>query len=318
MTVDILCATFNGGEFVRDFLTSLAAQTHADWRLWVRDDGSSDGTADVVREWSANDARVRLSCVARADEALGAARSFAWLLERLPDSPSYVMFADQDDVWRPHKIEQTLAAMRAAETKLGERAPVLVHTNLVVTDASLRVLHPSFWTYSRIHPEPATLRRVITHNVTTGSTIMMNRALTKLVGSPPPEMAMHDWWCACVAAAFGHVIALHESTVLYRQHGANAVGARDQRLGLSNIPRAILARRGSTTEFRRGLDRTATQARGFLARYGDTLNEADRRFLTGYARIPERGFVRRKIDLLRFRVLPDHGMLHALGVLFRG
>ena len=200
----------------------------------------------------------------------------------------------------------------------GERFPLLVHTDLAVTDAALSELHPSFWTYSRIHPEPATLKRMIAHNVTTGATIMMNRALTDLVGSPPDEMAMHDWWCACVAAAFGRVVALNESTVLYRQHGANAVGARDKRVTIAGIPSAILARRGTTAEFRRGLDQTAIQARAFVARYGAALGDADRRFLEAYARIPQRGFVRRKIDLLRFRVLPDQGMLHALGVLLRG
>lgn len=318
MTVDIACATFNGGEFVDEFLTSLVAQTHSDWRLWVRDDGSSDATVDVVRGWAARDPRIHLLVAASPSEGLGAARSFAWLLDRVPDDASYVMFADQDDVWRPTKIERTLAAMRASETKLGENAGVLVHTDLTVTDASLRELHPSFWAYSRIHPEPATLRRVITHNPTTGSTVMMNRALTRLIGSPPAEMAMHDWWCACAAAAFGHVVAIPEATVLYRQHAANVVGARDRRVPISGIPAAVLARRGSTADFRRGLDKAATQARAFLDRYRDMLDEADRRFLAEYARIPKRGFVRRKIDLLRLRVLPDHGMLHALGVLLRG
>jgi hypothetical protein len=318
MTVDIACAMFNGGEFVHELLNSLASQTHRDWRLWVRDDGSSDATADVVREWSTRDARIQLLIAACPTEGLGAARSFAWLLDRLPNGATYVMFADQDDVWRPTKIERTLAVMRAAETRLGDDARVLVHTDLTVTDASLHELHPSFWAYSRIHPEPATLRRVITHNPTTGSTIMMNRALTRLIGSPPAEMAMHDWWCACTAAAFGHVVAIPESTVLYRQHSTNAIGARDARIPLSGMPAAVLARRGSTAEFRRGLDKTAAQARAFLDRYRDILEEADRRFLADYSKIPERGFVRRKIDLLRFRVLPDHGMLHALGVLLRG
>jgi hypothetical protein len=318
MTVDILCATFNGGEFLRDFLQSLETQSHADWRLWVRDDGSSDDTAGIVRARAGENSRIRLACVAGAGERLGAARSFAWLLEQLPRDATHVMFADQDDVWRPQKIERTLSAMRAAESELGAPTPLLVHTDLAVTDTALTELHPSFWTYSRVHPEPATLRRLIAHNVTTGATIMMNRALTDLVGSPPAEMVMHDWWCACVAAAFGRVIAVNESTVLYRQHGANAVGARDQRLSLAGVPGAILARRGTTAEFRRGLDQTATQARGFLARYGDALSDADRRFLEAYGQIPQRGFMRRKIDLLRYRVLPDHGMLHALGVLLRG
>jgi glycosyltransferase involved in cell wall biosynthesis len=318
MRVEIVCATFNGVSFVRDFLRSVEGQSHADWRLWIRDDGSSDETVEIVRERCTRDRRVKLLSVANANDGLGAARSFAWLLERLPDDAGDVMFADQDDVWRPDKIARTLTAMRVAESKFGERVPLLVHTDLTVTDAALRELHPSFWTYSRIRPEPVSLRRVIGHNVATGSTIMMNRALVRRVGVPPADVAMHDWWCVCVAAAFGHVVALHESTILYRQHTTNAVGARDKQLTLRRLPGAILARRNTTAAFRRDLDTTARQAHEFLARYGSDLCDADRRFLAAYARIPTRAFVRRKIDLLRFRIHPDHGMLHALGVLLRG
>src|SRR5262249_32908470 len=134
MRVEIACAMFNGARFVRDFLRSIEGQSHADWRLWIRDDGSSDGTVEVVRELCTRDRRVKLLSVADANDGLGAARSFAWLLERLPDDAGHVMFADQDDVWRPDKIERTLAAMRAAETDFGERVPLLVHTDLTVTD----------------------------------------------------------------------------------------------------------------------------------------------------------------------------------------
>jgi glycosyltransferase involved in cell wall biosynthesis len=318
MTVDIVCATYNGAPFLAEFRASLEAQTHSDWRLWLRDDGSRDDTVALVQAWAAADLRVHLTLVADERDRLGAARSFAWLLERLPRDRSYVMFADQDDVWRSRKIELTLGAMRAAESNTSGSLPVLVHTDLTVTDSSLTVLHRSFWEYANLHPEQPTLRRTIAHNVTTGSTVMMNRALADLVGAPPPEIAMHDWWCASVAAAFGKIVAVHDATVLYRQHDANAVGARDRRLPISEIPRAIVARRGTSAEFRHGLSQAAAQAESFLKRYGEALSAEDRRFIEGFARLPQRGFVRRKIDLLRYRVLPDRGVLHALGVLLRG
>ena len=318
MTVHIACATYNGGRFFEEFLESLRTQTHGDWRLYIRDDASGDATVDIAEAAAARDSRVQLTPAAPGNERLGAARSFLWLVNRLPADATHVMFADQDDVWLPAKIERTLAAMRQAEAELGDALPLLVHTDLTVTDGTLREIHPSFWTYSRIHPEPATLRRIVSHNVTTGATVMMNRALHALIRESPDEVAMHDWWCACVASAFGRVVAVHEPTILYRQHGTNSIGAKDKRLSLSDMPGAILARRHTTSEFRRGLDCAARQAHAFLLRYGPVLSDGDRRFLSAYAKIPERRFLRRKIDLLRFRVLPDQGVLHALGVLIRG
>jgi hypothetical protein len=318
MTIDILCATFNGARFFPAFRVSLEAQTHEDWQLWIRDDGSSDDTVDLIREWADSDDRIHVVCDASSTERLGAARSFAQLLTSSRPDSTYLMFADQDDVWLPHKIERTFAAMRQAEATHGSVTPLLVHTDLTVTDTLLRTVHQSFWEYARIHPEPATLKRLIAHNVTTGSTIMMNRPLAAIAGQPPSDIAMHDWWCACVAAAFGKVVALHEATILYRQHDSNALGARDHRLTARDIWRAMLARRGTSGEFRRDLTQSSTQASAFLSRYGGELNPADRSFLADYEQIPKRSFVRRKVDLLRYRVLPERGALHALGVLWRG
>ena len=321
MTVDIICSVWNGARFLPDFFQSLAAQTHADWRLWVRDDGSVDGSAELVRSAGTVDSRIRLLDFDDAGDAvrLGVARAFGWLLERVPGDANYIMCADQDDVWLPTKIERTLLAMRAAESgpSTERNAPILVHTDLTVVDAELRLVHSSFWEFSRLDPEPSTLRRIAVQNVTTGATVMINRALRDRVGRAPRGVAFHDWWYACVAAAFGRVVALRESTVLYRQHGGNAVGARDRRTGLSDLSRAMTGVLGGTREFRRGLNQSAKQAAAFAERYGAQLDDDDRRFLEAYSRIPTHGFVRRKMEVLRLRTVPRQGVLRALGALLR-
>jgi hypothetical protein len=321
MKVDIVCSVLNGAPYLPAFLESLDAQTHAEWRLWVRDDGSTDASVDVVRDKAAADRRVHL--IHTGGPPVGVGKAFGWLLDRVPSDAAYVMCADQDDVWLPRKIERTLATMRAAEadaSSAGRAAePVLVHTDLTVVDAQLRVLHPSFWAFAGLRPEPASLRRFAVHNVTTGATMMLNRPLRALVGSMPAEAVIHDWWCACVAAAFGRVVALHEPTVLYRQHGANTIGARrDPRVPLADAPRAALQALGKTSEFRADVRRAAAQAGAFLERYGQLLGDHDRRFLQAFSRIPDRGFLRRKLDLLRYRTLPEHGILRSLGVVLRG
>ena len=51
--VDILLATYNGARYLPELLASLEAQTFRDWRLIVRDDGSSDGSLTLVEDWTA-------------------------------------------------------------------------------------------------------------------------------------------------------------------------------------------------------------------------------------------------------------------------
>lgn len=311
--VDIVLACLNGEALLPELLRSLQAQTHDAWRLWIRDDGSSDRTVALVESFAAADARIHL--LHRGGPPMGVAGAFGWLLDRVPADVRYVMFADHDDVWLPRKIEITLAAMCSAES--ATPGPVLVHTDLRVVDDALRVLHQSFWELSGIRPEPVTLRRLIVQNVVTAPSAMLNAPLLRLVGGTPHEAIYQDWWCACVAAAFGRVIAVPEATVLYRQHGGNAVGAKRARLPLHDLPRAAWSALRATSRLREDIGRTAAQAGAFLRRYEPALDDGDRAFLRAYARIPDEPYFARKLAVLRLRIRREHGLWRNLGVLLR-
>ena len=61
-TIDVLLATYNGARFLPEQLSSLGDQTYKDWRLVVRDDGSSDDTLAIIKRW-AQDADVPVKIV---------------------------------------------------------------------------------------------------------------------------------------------------------------------------------------------------------------------------------------------------------------
>lgn len=105
--VDILLATYNGAKYLPEQLASLESQTHGDWRLIVRDDGSSDGSLDLVRDWAVETGS-DLVVLEDGESRLGPAQSFGQLLAR-SDAP-YFAFCDQDDVWLAEKIKARLAS----------------------------------------------------------------------------------------------------------------------------------------------------------------------------------------------------------------
>lgn len=314
-TVDVICSVLNGARFLPDLLDSLSRQTHADWRLWVRDDGSSDASVQIVRDRAAEDPRVVL--MHAGGPRLGIAGAYGWLLERVPPDSTYVMTADVDDVWLPRKIEQTLAAMRQAEAESSPATPILVHTDLVVVNERLEVIHPSFWTLTALDPEPATVRRQVVRTLVAAPTLMLNRALREAVGPVPPGPLYQDWWFGLVAVALGRIVPVREATVLYRQHGGNAVGARDTRITLATLPATIARGWRGRGAFRVGLEQVAVQAQAFLDRYEPRLADDDRELLGAFARLPRQPFLARKIDAMRYRVVPGDGVLRALGVLLR-
>ena len=77
--IDILLATYNGAAYIREQIGSILQQTVADWHLLVHDDGSTDGTVDIVREYVQADKRIRL--VEDGERHLGVAKNFLHLLK---------------------------------------------------------------------------------------------------------------------------------------------------------------------------------------------------------------------------------------------
>lgn len=315
MTIDILLSVYNGAPFIAEQLQSVQAQTFADWRLWIRDDGSTDDTVGMIRAFTEADPRIRL--LSADGERWDVSRSFGWLLEQPEVDADYVMFCDADDYWLPNKIELTLDAMLRAEAAASAGTPVLVHTDLLVTDAQLRVVNDSLWRYECIRPDRATLRRLLVQNTVTGPTMMMNRPLVERAVPIPAHAFAQDWWVALVARCFGRIVPVWTSTVLYRQHRQNRSGAHHLRSGPAQLLRKIAAARGNTPRLRETLHKTSRQAGAFLRQYESALTPAERRLLRRYAEIPDCGLLRRKLRVMELRTLPEHGLLRNIGLVLR-
>ncbi len=220
--IAILLCVFNSEDYLPELLDSLYAQTCQDFEIFVHDDGSSDRTPDILASYAQKHGR--LTVLDDPHPGRKAKGSFVWLLEQV--EADYYMFCDHDDVWLPFKVERTLAKMKECEAE-NPGKPVVVNTDLKVTDSHLKVLHPSFWTYSRIDCDLLRdFNYLAVYNAFTGCTMMIDRAARDLSLPVSPEATMHDKWIALKVAYAGGVLAsLKEATILYRQHGTNEVGA---------------------------------------------------------------------------------------------
>jgi glycosyltransferase involved in cell wall biosynthesis len=224
--VRILLAAYNGAEWLAEQLESIQRQTFTHWRLLVRDDGSSDGTPDIVRAFAARDGRIEL--LADGGGRLGLLGNFAVLMEAaLQTSAGYFAFCDQDDVWHPEKLAWQMKCLAAAEQVSPSHTPIAVHSDLAVVDAQLRPIHASFLRYQGLwHEAGRPLRTLVVQNFVTGCTLLINRPLLELAVPLPGEALVHDWWLALCAAAAGRLEFVPRATVSYRQHGRNTIGAK--------------------------------------------------------------------------------------------
>ena len=219
--IAILMATYNGERYISEQLDSIMRQSCTSWQLFVHDDGSTDQTPAILRSYALEHDNMT---VLEYESQRGSAANFLSLLQRV--EADYYMFSDQDDVWRNDKIQVSFDAMQNEETAHPGK-PVIVYSDLCVTDKALKVVCESFWQQSNIHPEFLTkFADIAAVTPATGSTMLFNRQARQQAVYPANHATMHDAWVtACVLRTDGIIHPISQPLVSYRQHEDNVIGA---------------------------------------------------------------------------------------------
>lgn len=231
--IAILLSTYNGEKYLRQQLDSLFCQTFSDFVLYVRDDGSSDTTIDILFEYERKFTNIVV--FKDTEKRKGACMSFMWLLEKV--EAEYYMFCDQDDVWFPSKIQLTLDVVKSEECR-SQNLPILVHTDLVVTNSTLNIISKSLWENDNTNPLKITRKYLRLVNYITGCTMLFNRKARDLAIMDTKHILMHDYWIGiCVDSSKGIIISLPIPSIYYRQHDHNTIGASDKKYRFPRLQR---------------------------------------------------------------------------------
>jgi len=197
---------------LRNQLQSLREQTHSNWICLVSDDASSDEAFGRVVELTEGDPRF---VVSRSAERLGFYRNFERALAMAPAEADFVTLCDQDDRWRPVKLERLLGAIGSAQ---------LVYSDSRIVSPSGELVRPSFWTErSNNHTNFGSL---LLANTVTGAASLFRRDLLDDALPLPPRIAkaFHDHWLAIVAMARGGIAYVDEPLWDYVQHDETVIG----------------------------------------------------------------------------------------------
>ena len=217
MKVNILMSTYNGQQFLAEQIRSIQVQSYTDWTLFIRDDGSSDNTKEILKDFEHQDSRIHLIDSDKSDN-LGVIKSFHKLVNH--DRADYYFFSDQDDVWLPNKLELSL---KEAQYYLAD-LPLMVYMDLKVVNQDLEIMTESM-VKSQSHHANTELVQELTENTVTGGVAMINHALAEM-WQETDDILMHDWYLALLASAFGNLVFIDQPGELYRQHSDNVLGAR--------------------------------------------------------------------------------------------
>ena len=217
-SVTVLLALHQGAAHLDAQLASLEAQEGGAPSVIVSDDGSTDAGPAIARRHDGERLRVRLTDGPRQ----GAAANFLHLLREAGPQAPHVSLCDQDDIWLPDKTARALRALGAVPPGV----PAVHCGRTWICDRDGRVLRASV-----LHPRPPSFRNALVQSLAGGNTMTLNRAALDLVQAASTEaeaaggIVVHDWWIyQIVSGAGGRMIYDPAPLLLYRQHGANAIG----------------------------------------------------------------------------------------------
>jgi glycosyltransferase involved in cell wall biosynthesis len=112
--VSIIMPCYNAEKYVAKAINSVLKQTFADWELLIVDDGSTDGSAEIIRWYCEKDDRI---CYYKTDYPSGGATIPRNVATGLAQG-RFIAFLDSDDIWLPTKLEQQLPLFADEQTAI--------------------------------------------------------------------------------------------------------------------------------------------------------------------------------------------------------
>ena len=201
--ISVCIATYNGERYNRQQINSIVCQLNVDDEIIVSDDGSTDGTLDIVK--GIGDKRIKIiegpgrkSPILNFECALKASKG------------DFIFLSDQDDVWKPDKVEICMKWLKTYHC---------VVSDAEVTDNRLKPLYPSL--YDIMQVRQGRIYNTIWKNGYTGCCMAFRRNVLEASLPFPKNIPMHDIWIGNVAAYKYNVIFIPDRLIHFRRHENN-------------------------------------------------------------------------------------------------
>ncbi len=204
--ISVVMTSYNGEKYIGEQIESVLLNLSMEDELIISDDGSKDGTLDLIKAYQDKDERIHLyegphkGINANFDYALRQARG------------EILFICDQDDIWAKEKKEEVLKAFSK------EKCMAVVHDCDVIDDRE-KVCIASFMQHRN---SGSGALKNITKNSYIGCCMAFKRELLDLALPIPDRIEMYDQWIGVLADLYGGSYFLQKKLIHYRRHGENA------------------------------------------------------------------------------------------------
>ena len=247
----VLMSTYNGEKYIKEQLNSLIDQEDVEVKILVRDDGSTDNTVEILKQYHQE---------GKLDYYIGEnmkpAGSFMDLIFNAPNS-EYYAFCDQDDFWKKNKLSEGIKRIKKYN------GSVLYYCGMNIVDENL----VKYGEYHRNEKFANSLKYTsVFGGEISGCTMILNQSLMKKIRKYHPKyITMHDTWIHRVSLAVNSkIIADKNCYIDYRQHSNNVIGFKK-----NNLYKRIKLNKNKCKKI----------ANEILCGYSDELNNENKKFL---------------------------------------
>jgi glycosyltransferase involved in cell wall biosynthesis len=214
-TVSIVIPTYNAEAFLEETIRSVLVQTITNWELLIIDDGSTDKTAEIARQYSDKDKRIQL--IQQANQGVSVARNVGVQLAEA----TYIAFLDADDRWLPTKLAVHLEHFQSNPdlgVSYGKVAFITLNGEATGTIASSRL--------TDLRPED-----FLCENPTiTTSNVVVHRAVFQQISGFDPMMHHAqdlDWLFRVISSQNWKVEGINQVLIEYRITGQGLSSSLD-------------------------------------------------------------------------------------------
>lgn len=225
MKISVALCTYNGEKYLKEQIDSIVNQTHKVDEVIVCDDNSTDNTKNIIDKYKFKFPNIFK--IIKNKENVGTIQNFENAI--LLTTGDLIFLSDQDDVWKPNKVEIMLSFFRK------NRSCLLLFTNGDLIDKGGNQLKTTLWEKwefdetKRLNWQNnnyAFFELINNYNKITGATICFHKKLKKCLPIKYYPLYFHDAYLGLNASAINGLRFINESLIYYRIHNLQQVGVQ--------------------------------------------------------------------------------------------
>ena len=205
-------ATYNGERFIEKQLNSILKQTVEVDEIIISDDNSTDNTLKIIEKL--NNPKIKVI----KNLKQGVINNFENSLKK--SKGEYIFLADQDDIWKPNKVEITIKRLKEYD--------LVVHNAKIINSKDEKIFEKTFF---EIRNSRKGLLKNLYKNSYIGCCMAFNRKILEKALPFPMNIPMHDSWIGLIAEICGKVYFDKAVLFYYRRHESNVTGLNDSKNG---------------------------------------------------------------------------------------